>query len=164
MRFYSKKVILSFSSFIQKNKKSSSGHAESSCDHPVKKILVKTLKIFCSNSRNDEKFVRFPNKVVSPQNVRLKCTRKFWQAWCNFVPENTKKFLELQKCWSYNFFNKFFYHQRWFFSNVECNFDRASKIFPLKIHRFAAHIPKTTKKSGIFWNDKKIPQNVPMYM
>ena len=47
------------------------------------------------------------------------------------------------------------FHQRWFFSNVECNFDKASKIFSLKIHRFAAQIPKTTKKSGLFWNDKK---------
>ena len=53
--------------------------------------------------------MRFPNKVVSPQNVRLKCSRKFWQAWCNFVPENTKKFPEIQKCWSYNFLNKFIF-------------------------------------------------------
>ena len=42
---------------------------KSSCDHPVKKILVKTLKIFCSNSGNDEK--KISKKPISPQNVRL---------------------------------------------------------------------------------------------
>ena len=89
-------------------KKFSSGYAESSCDHPVKKFLVKTLKTVCSNSGNDEKIVRLPKKI-SPQNVRLTCTMKFWQARRNFVPKNTKKFPELQKCWSYNFFNKFFF-------------------------------------------------------
>ena len=80
-------------------KKFSSGYAESSCDHPVKKFLVKTLKTVCSNSGNDEKIVRLPKKN-SRQNVRLTCTMKFWQAQRNFVPKNTKKFPELQKCWS----------------------------------------------------------------
>ena len=109
MQFFSEKVILSFSSFLQKIKKSSSGHAESSCDNPVRKILVRTLKTLCSNFGKDEKFVRFPNKVVSPQNVRLECTMKFWQAWRNFVAKKTKNFPELQKCWSYNFLNKFIF-------------------------------------------------------
>ena len=128
------------------------------------KIPVKILKTACSNSGNDEKVGRFPDKIVFPQNVRLTCLTKFWQAWRNFVPENTKKFPELQKCWSYSFFNKFFFRRRWFFSNVEWNFDKTSKIFSLKIRRFAAQIPKMTKKSGIFWNDNKLPQNVAMYM
>ena len=103
-------------------------------------------------------------KKIFPQNVRLTCTKKFWQAWHNFVHKNTKKVRELQKCWSYKFLNNFF-HQRWFISNGECNFDKACKNFSLKIHRVAAQIPKTTqKKRGIFRKDNKIPQNVPMYM
>ena len=106
-QFFFEKTNFSFSSFLQKNKKSSSGYAESSCDDPLKKFLVKTLKTLCSNSGNDENFGRIPNKVVSPQNVRLTCTMKIWQAWRNFVPKKTKNFPELQKCWSYNFLNKF---------------------------------------------------------
>ena len=154
---FSKRSNFSFISLLQKIKKTFIWARRMRLWPPCPKYLVKILKTFCSNSGNDEKFVRFPNKVVSPQNVRLKCTMNIWQAWRNFVPKNTKKIPELQKCWSYNFFNKFFYHQRCFFSNEECNFDKASKVFSLKIHRFGAQIPKTTKKSGIFWNDKKIP-------
>ena len=49
------------------------------------------------------------------------------------------------------FWKIYFFHQRWFTSNGECNFDEASKIFSLKIHRFAAQIPKTTKKNQEFF-------------
>ena len=59
----------------------------------------------------------------------------------------------------------YFFHQKWFFSNGECNFESGTeKKFSLRVNKFAAQIPKTTKKSGIFRNDNKIPQNVPMYM
>ena len=37
------------------------------------------------------------------------CTMKFWQAFRNFVAKKTKNFPELQKCWSYNFLNKFIF-------------------------------------------------------
>ena len=67
--------------------------------------------------------------------------------------------------WKLQFFEQiYFFHEKWFFSNGECNLDNGSKEFSLRVHTFAAQIPKTTKRSGIFWNDKKSPQNVPMYM
>ena len=161
MQFFSKKVILLSVLPSKKN------------FHPDTQNPVATTLSRNFSSKLWKPFARIPEmmkklcafqKKISPQNVRLTCTMKFWQARRNFVPKNTKKFPELQKCWSYNFFNKFFFRQKWFFSNVEWNFDKASKIFSLKIPRFIAQIPKATKKSGIFWNDKKIPQNVPMYM
>ena len=38
---------------------------------PREKFVLKTLKTFRSNSGKDEKLVRFPNKLISPKNVRL---------------------------------------------------------------------------------------------
>ena len=124
---FSKRSIFSFISLLQKIKKN--------LHLGTQNAVVTTLpQNSCENSQNRLLAFRnwwkiWANKVVSPQNVRQKCTMKFWQAWRNFVPKNTKKIPELQKCWSYNFFNKFFFRQRWFFSNVECNFDKASKSF-----------------------------------
>ena len=126
---FSKRSNFSFTSLLQKLKKIFIWARRMRLWPPCPKILVTILKTVCSHSGNDEKIGRLHNKVVSPQNVRQKCTMKFWQAWRNFVPKNTKKFPELQKCWSYNFFIKFFFRQRWFFNNVECNFDKASKSF-----------------------------------
>ena len=123
---FSKRSIFSFISLLQKLKKNFIWARRMRLWRPCPKILVKILKTVCSNSGNDENFGRLHNKVVSPENVRQRFTMKFWQAWRNFVPKNTKNFPELQKCWSYNFFNKFFFRQKWFFSNVEWNFDKAS--------------------------------------
>ena len=74
---FSKRSIFSFTSLLQKIKKTSSGHAECGCDHRAQKFLSKIWKFFCSNSGIDEKVVRFPSKVVSPKNVRLTWTRSF---------------------------------------------------------------------------------------
>ena len=41
----------------------------------------------------------------------------------------------------------YFFHQKWFFSNGECNPDNGSKYFSLRVHTFAAQIPKTTRKN-----------------
>ena len=78
--------------------------------------------------------------------------------------QKTKNFPELQKCWSYNFLNKFFFIKNDSLAMENAILTTVAKNFSLRVHTFAAQIPKTTKKSGIFWNDNKIPQNVPMYM
>ena len=41
----------------------------------------------------------------------------------------------------------YFFHQKWFVSNGKCNPDNGSKYFSLRVHTFAAQIPKTTKKN-----------------
>ena len=57
------------------------------------------------------------------------------------LSRNTKT-LKLQ------FFEKiWFFHQKRFFSNGECNLDNGSNYFSLRVHTFGAQIPKTTKKN-----------------
>ena len=114
---------------------------------PCPNIPVKILKTVCSNSGKDENFGRFPNKVVSPQNVRLTCTMKFWQIWRYFVAKKRKTFPNSKNVEVTIFWTKLFFHQKWFFSNGECNLDNGSKKFSLRVHTFAAQIPKTTKKN-----------------
>ena len=106
---FSKRSNFSFISLLQEMKKNFIWARRRHLWPACPKILVKFLKTVCSNSGNEEKFGRFPIKVVSPQNVRLTCTMRFWQAWRNFVPKNTKNFPELQKCWRYIFLNKFIF-------------------------------------------------------
>ena len=76
---------------------------------PCQKFFVKTLQTFCSNSRNDEKLMRFPNNIIPPKFFVWTCTMEFWQAFRNFAARKTKNFPELRKCWSYNFLNKFIF-------------------------------------------------------
>ena len=161
---FSKRSNFSFISLLQEMKKNFMWARRMHLWPPCPKILVKFLKTVCSNSGNEEKFGRFPIKVVSPQNVRLTCTMRFWQAWRNFVAKKRKTFPNSKNVEVTNFWTIFFFHQKWLFSNGECNLDNGSKKVSLRVHTIAAQIPKTTKKSGIFWNDNKIPQNVPMYM
>ena len=59
--------LLQFIPWKKWKKKSSSGHAESSCDHSVKKILVRLLETFCSNSGNNENLCAFPKKLFLPK-------------------------------------------------------------------------------------------------
>ena len=106
---FSKRSLFSFISLLQKLKKNFNWARRMRLWPPCPKILVKILKTVCSNSGIDEKFGRFANKVVSPQNVRLTCTMIFWQACRNFVDKNTKNFPELQKCWREKFLNKFIF-------------------------------------------------------
>ena len=77
--------------------------------HPDTQNPVATTLSRSFSSKLWKPFARIPEmmkklcafqKKVSPQNVRLTCTMKFWQARRNFVPKDTKKFPELQKCWS----------------------------------------------------------------
>ena len=72
---------------------------------------------------------------------------KFWQAFRNFVAKKRKTFPN-SKMLKLQFFEQiYFFHQKWFFSNGECNLDNGSKYFSLRVHAFAAQIPKTTKKN-----------------
>ena len=68
---FSKRSLFSFISLLQKLKKNFNWARRMQLWPPCPKILVKILKTVCSNSGKDEKLVRFPNKIFSPQNVRL---------------------------------------------------------------------------------------------
>ena len=76
---------------------------------PREKFVVKTLKIFCSKSGKDEKLMRFPNKIIFPQNVRLNMHDEILASLPLLCCQKTKNFPELQKCCSYNFLNKFIF-------------------------------------------------------
>ena len=113
---------------------------------PCRNFLHKTLKTFCWNSENDEKLKRFPWNLLVKKFIWT-CTKKFWQTCRNIVGKNTKNTPKFHMRWTYIFLNKIdFFHQKGFFSNGECNFDNAGGNFSLRIYRFAAQIPKTTKK------------------
>ena len=112
---------------------------------PCRNFLDKTLKTVCWNSENDEKLIRFPGNLLVKLFIWT-CTIKFRQACRKIVRKNTKNTPKFHKRWIYILSNKFFFFQKWFFSNGDCNFDNASKNFSLRIYRFAAQIPKTTKK------------------
>ena len=87
---FSKRSIFSFISLLQKLKKNtSSGHAECGCDHPARKILSEFWKPF---ARIPEMMNNLGEQSLSPRNVRLTCTMKFWQAWPNFVANKRKTF------------------------------------------------------------------------
>ena len=107
---FSKRSLFSFISLLQKLKKNFNWARRMRLWPPCPKILVKILKTVCSNSGSDEKFGRFANKVVSPQNVRLTCTMMFWQAWRNFVAKKRKSFpnsknVEVTNFWTNLFFS-----------------------------------------------------------
>ena len=125
---FSKRSNFSFISLLQKLKKNFIWARGMRLWTPCPKILVKILKTVGSNSGNDEKFGRFPIKVVSPQNVRLTSTMKFWQAWRNFVAKKRKSFPNSKNV-EVTIFWTIFFHQKWFFSNGECNLDNGSKKF-----------------------------------
>ena len=113
---------------------------------PCRNYLDKTLQTFCWNSENDEKLIRFPGNLLVNLFIWT-CTMKFRQACREILGKNTKNTPKIHKRWIYILSNKIdFFHQKGFFSNGECNFDNASKNFSLRIYRFAAQIPKTTKK------------------
>ena len=114
---------------------------------PCRSFLDKTLKTFCWNSENDGKLIRFPGNLLVKLFIWT-CTIKFWQACRKIFGKNTKNTPKIHKRWIYILSNNFvfFLNRKWFFSNGECNFDNASKKFFLRIYRFAAQIPKTTKK------------------
>ena len=113
---------------------------------PCQKFLVKTLKTFCSNSGNDERKKIFQETYFSSKCSSEHVRRNFGKPGVALSP-NIRKKLPNTKGVEVTIFWSIFFHQRWFFSNVECIFDKASKIFSIKIHRFAAQIPKTTKKN-----------------
>ena len=90
---------------------------------------------------------------------------KFWQAWRNFVPKNTKNFPELQKCWSYNFLNKLMFcikidslaTENAILTTVANNFLWESTHLQLRFR-------KPQKKHWTFRKEKNFPKIVPMYM
>ena len=92
------------------------------------KISWQASENFCSKWGNDEKLISFPKNLFVKMFV-LTCTRNFWQACRNFVAKIRKTLPNCKKVEVTIFWTKFFFHQKRFFSNEECNFDNASKIF-----------------------------------
>ena len=132
---------------------------------PCQKFLVKTLKFFCSNSGNDEKKVNFPRNLFLIKTFVWSCTTKFCQDCRNFVAKNTKKFPIVQIRWKYNFFNRVCFHQNWFSSIGECNFDNPTKNFSPKNHRFVTQVPKKEERIYQFFGRKILfPQIVLLHM
>ena len=122
---------------------------------PCQKLLVKTLKTFRAKTRTDERFVHFrKEKNFSPNCSSEHAQWFFGKTDLNLLPRirgnfpNSKN-VDFTICWT-----KFFFHQKRFFNNGKCNFDNASKNVSLRIHRFAAQIPKTTKKNYEFFERK----------
>ena len=117
-------------------------------------------KISCQNSENFVLELRkWWKKINFPKNLFLlkifvwTCTKKFWQDCRNFVSKNTKEFPLVPKRWRYNFFISNCFHQKWFSSNGDCNFDNPTKIFSPKNHRFVTQIQKRREKLWIFWKE-----------
>ena len=114
------------------------------------KFLVKILRNFCWNSWNYENLMSFRKNLFVKMFV-WKCITKFWQDCRNFVAKNTKKFPIIQTIRSYNLFIRICFHQKWFFpSNGECNFDKPTKIFSPKNHRFVTQITKRNRENMNF--------------
>ena len=162
MQLFRKENFPSFLSF-KKWKRSSSGKAECGCDNPAKNFSSNFWKLLIDignwrkNDKLSKKFIRQTVRLNMHNEILASLPYRCCQKYGKF--SRTPKKLKLQ------FFQQnSFFHQKRLFSNRECIFYNASKNFSQKIHRFAARIPKTTKKSGIFWKDSKFPQNVPMYM
>ena len=87
------------------------------------------------------------------------CTKKLWKDCRNFVAKHTKKFPIVQRRWSYIFFTRDCFHQKWFSSNGECNFHNPTKNFSTKNHTFVTQIPKGREKLWIFWRENYFSSN-----
>ena len=79
---------------------------------PREKFVFKTLKNFARIPERMRNLCVFQTNLFLPKMFVWTCTMKFWQAFRNFVAKKTKNFPELQKCWSYNFLNKFIFFIR----------------------------------------------------
>ena len=90
------------------------------------------------------------------------CTKKFWQDCRNFVSKNTKEFPIVQIRWSYNFFIRNCFHQKWFSSNGECIFDNPTKNFSPKNQKttdFSLRFQKRKREIMFFWKENLYSSN-----
>ena len=126
---------------------------------PCQNFFVKTLNTLCSNSGNDGKKSNFPKNLFFLKMFVWTCTKRFWQDCRNFVSRNTKEFPIVQIRWSYNFSIRNCFHQKWFSSNGDCNFDNPTKNFSPKNHRFVTQIPKGREKLWTFWKENYFSSN-----
>ena len=124
---------------------------------PCRKILVKTLKTICSNSGNDEKFFRFSNKNIFPQDVRRNMHNEFLASLRQLCCQEYEKLSQTPKTFKLQFSEqKYFFYQKCFFSNRKCNFDNHTKKISSKNHRFDAQIPKRMEEITNFLKEKYI--------
>ena len=99
-----------------------------SCDHPAKFLSSKLWKNFAGFPQRMKNLCAFQRKYFLPKNSSEHAQGIFGKPSVTLLPKTPKNFPELQNCWSYNFLNKFiFFHQKWFFSNGECNLDIGSQ-------------------------------------
>ena len=74
----------------------------------------------------------------------------FWQDCRNFVAKNPKIRNTFPNCRNVEvtfFWTNFFFHQKRFFSNGECNFDNPTKNFPPKTTDLHPRFQKKTRKN-----------------
>ena len=105
------------------------------------------------------KKINFPKNLFLLKMFVWTCTKKVWQDCRNFVCKNTKEFPIVQIRSSYNFSIRNCFHQKWFSSNGDCNFDNPTKNFSPKNHWFVTQIPKGREKLWTFWKENYFSSN-----
>ena len=133
-------------------------HVESRCDHAAKNFSSKIWNPFARIPGKMKNLCASQTKFFLPKLFVWTCAKEFWQACRNFVGRNTKKFPELQKCWSYNFLTKFI------FSIEKDSLATENSIMTMVANNFlweSTHLQlrfRKPRKIWIFRKEKKIPQ------
>ena len=137
------------------------------------KVVVTTLSKKFS-SKLGKPFARTPQmmkRINFPKNLFLlkmfvwTCTKKFWQAFRNFVAKKTKNFPELQNCWSYIFLNKFvFFIKNDSLATENAILTTVANNFLWESTQLQLRYWKPRKKTLKFRKENNVPKNVPMYM
>ena len=99
----------------------------------------------CSKSGNDEKLMSFPKNLFVKMFVWT-CTKNFDKPAVTLSPKIRKTFPNSKKDEVTIFWSQFFFHQKRFYSNGECNFANPIKKFSLQNPRYAAQIPKRRRQ------------------
>ena len=129
-----------------------------------------TLPKFCR--QNSEKFLldfrKWWKKINFPRNLFLfkmfvcSCTKKFWQDCRNFASKNTKQFPIVQIRWSYNFFIRICFHQKWFSSNGVATENAFLTTLPKNFFQkpqICHSDSKRREKLWIFWTEDYFSSN-----
>ena len=122
---------------------------------PCQIIFFKNLKNICWNSGQDEKVKNFPKSHFSSKSSSEYVQSNFDKPAVTLSPKTRKTFPNSKKDEVTIFWSDFFFHQKWFSSNRECNPDNPTKKFCPKNHRFAAHIPINDEKNHDFFDRKR---------
>ena len=162
MQLFRKKI---FPHFLPSKieKKSSSGHAECSCDNAAENFLS-NFKKFCSKSGNEEKMISFPKNLFVKLFV-CTCTMEICQACRNIVGKNTKNNGKNQRRWIYFFWTKVFFSIKNDSLATENAFlTTLAKSPPTNPQICRSESENNEKNLWNFWNEKYFRQNFPMYI